>query len=130
VNTYGELGNGHQKCSPVFMNRASKIILTALAIVGTFAIGFATGEWRALEQERRLPIWNGSIAQSQDAAKRWATKVHETPSSAMSNRYARYISFPKKTCVQLRLKDGVGGVPIYCYRGNTTQLVEEYSDVE
>ena len=71
-----------------------------------------------------------AYAQAQDAAKRWATKVHETPSTAMSNRYARYISFPNKTCIQLRLKDGVGGVPIYCYRADTLHLVEEYSDVE
>lgn len=112
------------------MNRASKVILASLAIVGTFAIGIETGEWRALERERRLPSWNGSIAQAQDAAQRWATKVHETPSMAMSNRYPRYISFPKKTCIQLRLKGGVGGLPIYCYRGNTIQLLEEYSDVE
>ncbi|MBB3875398.1 hypothetical protein [Sphingomonas aquatilis] len=112
------------------MNRASRIILAALVIGGTFTVGYETGEWRTLERERRLPDWNGSIAQARDAAKRWATKVHETPSAAMSNRYARYISFPNKTCIQLRLKDGVGGVPIYCYRADTLHLVEEYSDVE
>jgi hypothetical protein len=112
------------------MNRASKIILAALTILGTFVIGYETGEWRTLERERRLPDWNGSIAQAQDAARRWATKVHEAPSAAMSNRYARYISFPDKTCIQLRLKGGLGGVPIYCYRARTLDLVEEYSDVE
>lgn len=112
------------------MNRPSKIILAALAIVGTFTIGYETGEWRTLAHERSLPDWNGSIAQAHDAAMRWAAKLHETPSAAMSNRYARYISFPDKTCIQLRLKDGVGGVPIYCYRGRTLHLVEEYSDVE
>lgn len=56
--------------------------------------------------------------------------MHEVPSAAMSNRYARYISFPNKTCIQLRLKDGVGGMPIYCYRVGTLYLVEEYSNVE
>lgn len=112
------------------MNRATKIILAALTIVGTFVIGYETGEWRAVERERRLPDWNGLTAQAHDAAKRWATKVHETPSAAMSNRYARHISFPDKTCIQLRLKDGVGGWPIYCYRADTLHLLEEYSDVE
>lgn len=112
------------------MNRASKITLATLAIVGTFVIGFETGEWRALEHERHLPDWNGSNAQAQDAARRWATKVHQVPSAAMSNRYARYISFPDKTCIQLQLKNGVGGVPIYCYRARTLHLVQEYSDVE
>lgn len=112
------------------MNRASKITLTTLAIVSTFVIGFETGEWRALEHERHLPDWNGSNAQAQDAVRRWATKVHQVPSAAMSNRYARYISFPDKTCIQLQLKNGVGGVPIYCYRVRTLHLVEEYGDVE
>ncbi|APX64752.1 hypothetical protein AV944_01580 [Sphingomonas sp. LK11] len=112
------------------MNTASKIILATLAIVGAFVIGFETGEWRTLERERRLPDWNGSKAQAQDAARRWGAKVHEVPSAAMSNRYARYISFPNKTCIQLRLKDGVGGMPIYCYRVGTLYLVEEYSNVE
>ncbi|MCW6530696.1 hypothetical protein NED98_10595 [Sphingomonas sp. MMSM20] len=112
------------------MNKASKILLVGLAGVGTFDIGYETGQSRALESERRLHDWNGSIGQAQDAAKRWAAKVHETPSMAMSNRYARYIAFPDKNCIQLRLRDGVGGVPIYCYRSNTLQLVEEYSEVE
>ena len=112
------------------MNKAAGIILIGLAIAGSFVIGYDTGERRGLEHERRLRDWNGSIAQAQDAAKRWAAKVHETPSMAMANRYARYMAFPQKNCIQLRLKSGVGGVPIYCYRANTLQLVEEYSDVE
>lgn len=70
------------------MNKASRIIPVALVIGGTFTVGYETGECRTLQRERRLPDWNGSIAQAQGAAKRWATKVHETPSAAMSNRYA------------------------------------------
>jgi len=28
------------------------------------------------------------------------------------------------------MPDGVGGAPIYCYRANSLDLLEEYSDVE
>ncbi len=39
--------------------------------------------------------------------------------------------FPDKNCIQLKLEPGnLGGEPIYCYRPNTLQLTEEYSDVE
>lgn len=127
--SYG-LGSRRWKCFAACMNKASKIILVGLAAVSTFDIGYETGQWRALEHERRLHDWNGSIEQAQDAAKRWAAKVRETPSMAMSNRYARYMAFPDKNCIQLRLRDGLGGEPIYCYRSSTLQLVEEYSDVE
>lgn len=112
------------------MNKATEIVLVDLAIAGSFVIGYGTGEWRGVEHERRLRDWNGSAAQAEDATKRWAAKVHETPFAAMSNRYPRYMAFPQKNCIQLRLKGGVGGVPIYCYRSNTLNLVEEYSDVE
>ena len=44
--------------------------------------------------------------------------------------YARSIAFPNKNCVQLVLKGGVGGEPIYCYRYNSVTPIEEYSDVE
>lgn len=70
------------------MNKASRFIPVARVIGGMFTVGYETGECRTLQRERRLPDWNGSIARAQGAAKRWATKVHETPSAAMSNRYA------------------------------------------
>ena len=36
---------------------------------GTFTVGYEIDECRTLQRERRLPDWNGSIAQAQGAAK-------------------------------------------------------------
>ena len=41
----------------------------------------------------------------------------------------RLMAYPTKNCIQLD-PDGVGGAPIYCYRANSLELLEEYSDVE
>ncbi len=41
------------------------------------------------------------------------------------------MAFPNKNCIQLTLEPGsVGGEPIYCYRRNSLDLLEEYSDVQ
>ena len=95
-----------------------------------FALGYDFGGGHAIVSERRQVDWNGSAKQSQDAVRRWAAKIHETPNTVLSLWYDRNIAFPNKNCIQLVLKGGVGGEPIYCYRVNSLTLIEEYSDVE
>lgn len=112
------------------MNAASKLILAGLATTGVFALGYDFGSRHAIAAERRQVDWNGSAKQSQDAVRRWAEKIHETPTKVRSLWYDRTIAFPNKNCVQLVLKGGVGGEPIYCYRFNSLTPVEEYSEVE
>jgi hypothetical protein len=99
-----QLGTGPQKCFVAPMNGASKTILIALAVVGAFVMGYDTGEQRALRRERSLHDWNGSVMQARDAAKRWAIKNREPVSVAMEHRYSRYMAFPDKNCIQLRLE--------------------------
>lgn len=112
------------------MNSASKLIIAGLVSAGMFALGYDLGGRQAIAFERRQVDWNGSAKQSQDAVKRWSAKTHETPRTVNSLWYARSIAFPNKNCVQLVLKGGVGGEPIYCYRFNSVTPIEEYSDVE
>ncbi|MBD8641805.1 MULTISPECIES: hypothetical protein [unclassified Sphingomonas] len=112
------------------MNTAAKLIAAGLVATGMFALGYDIGGRDAMAAERSLVDWNGSAKQSQDAVKRWAAKIHETQSTVNSLWYARNFAFPNKNCVQLVLKGGVGGEPIYCYRFNSFTPIEEYSDVE
>lgn len=49
----------------------------------------------------------------------------------MKARYPKVTYFPTKNCIELELEWGwAGGTPIYCYKQDTRQLIEEYSDVE
>ena len=68
--------------------------------------------------------------------RRWAPKGmrgHRTPEEMLTLLRQHYspqlMAFPTKNCIQLH-PDGVGGAPIYCYRANSLDLLEEYSNVE
>jgi hypothetical protein len=79
--------------------------------------------------------WNGSRAQADDAMRRWAPKgagggtAEQRLKQVREGWSPRLMEFPTKNCIQLE-PDGVGGAPIYCYRSNTLDLLEEYSNVE
>jgi hypothetical protein len=77
----------------------------------------------------------------QDAMQRWAAKLGLSVQRAMEGRSIQMMHFPERDCVQFKIELGaVGGVPIYCYRIETsgpsevpqptTKLVYEHSDVE
>jgi len=85
------------------------------------------------------PTWNQAIEQIYDSGKahsqisdavdRWIVKSAER--DVKSNRYPVRMYFPDRDCVQLRLKvPAVGGEPVYCYRSNSVELIQEFSDVE
>jgi len=68
--------------------------------------------------------------------RRWAPKGiggRRTPEEMLAFVHQVYtphlMAYPAKNCIQLE-PDGVGGAPIYCYRANSLDLLEEYSDVE
>lgn len=80
--------------------------------------------------------WNGSRAQAMDATRRWAPKGiggPRTPEEMLRIVRRAYspqlMVYPTKNCIKLHPK-GVGGAPIYCYRANSLDLREEYSNVE
>ena len=112
-------------------------LLVAVAIVA-LVIGYVIG---AYPMERASPLpkmedWNGSRAQAEDAMRRWAPKGiggQRTPAQMLALVHEGYtpqlMAYPTKNCIQL-VPDGVGGAPIYCYRANSLDLLEEYSNVE
>ena len=72
----------------------------------------------------RLPI-------VKDAMRRWAAKDALSVEKAMQGRTIEMVSLEDRDCVSFGLGEfDVGGVPTYCYRRNSTQLVWEDSDVE
>jgi hypothetical protein len=80
--------------------------------------------------------WNGSRAQAADAMRRWAPKGiggNRAPAQMLALVHKDYtphlMAYPTKNCIQL-VPDGVGGAPIYCYRVNSLDLLEEYSNSE
>ena len=73
--------------------------------------------------------WKGSSAQAENAMRRWAPKAGETYERVKRGWSPRLMAFPTKNCIQLWPK-GPGGTPIYCYRANSLELLEEYSDTE
>lgn len=112
-------------------------LLIVVAVV-SLAGGYGLGRHTALQEARQVKFidWNGSHAQAEDAMRRWAPKGiggHRTPAELSAIVHQNYspslMAYPTKNCIQLE-PDGVGGAPIYCYRANTLDLLEEYSDVE
>jgi len=76
--------------------------------------------------------WNGSVQQGDDAMRRWAPKAGLTFQQVRQGYTPKLMAFPTKNCIQLEPRPiyDVGGEPIYCYRANSLNLVEEHSDVE
>jgi hypothetical protein len=109
----------------------------AIAIVA-LAVGYAIGS-RSNDHVARYPDmhnWNGSRAQAEDAMRRWAPKGiggDRTPQQMLALVHQHYsprlMAYPTKNCIQLE-PDCVGGAPIYCYRANSLDLLEEYTNVE
>ncbi|WP_168371500.1 hypothetical protein [Sphingomonas sp. Leaf257] len=66
-----------------------------------------------------------------DAMRRWAAKDSISVEKAMGGRTIEMVSLPDRECVSFGLGNfDVGGVPTYCYRRGTRQLIWEESDVE
>lgn len=75
--------------------------------------------------------WNGSARQAEDAMRRWALKAGDRLEQVRKMYRPRLMAYPAKNCIQLDpVGYDVGGEPIYCYRINSLDLLEEYSDVE
>jgi len=81
--------------------------------------------------------WSGSRGdpyfsiQIKDAKARWNTKNNLPTNHEDDGRTPIVMSFPDQNCIQLKLDAGsLGGEPIYCYKGDSAELVKEYSDVE
>ena len=118
------------------------VSMTALSAV-SFAIGYFVGRDTYVGPHRDPRSWNESVyvryPNVQDAMRRWAEKDGISVERAMATRSIQMMHFPDRDCVQFQLSPGsVGGVPIYCYRSDTsdmvnrptTELIFEQSDVE
>jgi hypothetical protein len=117
------------------MKPPSRAILVFGALVAVYLVfavsyetGFRSGRVKGRTDACLAVDWHGSHAQTQDAIRRWLAKGGPRE---MTGRYSCVTVFPDRNCVQLKLEPGwVGGVPTYCYRANSQQLIEEHSDVE
>ncbi|WP_407826582.1 hypothetical protein [Sphingomonas sp.] len=104
------------------------IAVPALVALIFYEQGYRAGLSEARHKDRFQVNWNGSEAQTKDAIQRWLAKNH---ARELKETYPVVMSFPDRNCIQLKMElGGVGGEPIYCYRANSLQLVEEVSDVE
>jgi hypothetical protein len=110
------------------------LVVVAVALAIGYAIGSASPPRTPSYDD--FDDWNGSKAQAEDAMRRWAHKGiggNRTPQQMLAEVHAGYrprlMAYPSKNCIQLE-PDGVGGAPIYCYRANSLDLLEEYSNVE
>jgi hypothetical protein len=90
------------------------------------------------EAEAKHAIYS-SYPNVQDAMGRWAAKEGLSVAKAMEGRTIEMMHFPDRECIQFNIElAAVGGVPIYCYRvdtsdlvpRSTTELIYEHSDVE
>jgi len=114
------------------------VVAVYLLAAFTYRKGYEAGEAQERSASRMQVDWHGSRAQTEDAMRRWAPKGiggHRTPAQMLNEVHQHYfprvMDFPNKNCIQLMVEPGsVGGEPIYCYRANSLELVEEYSDVE
>jgi hypothetical protein len=114
-------------------------LFLSAAIVALVA-GYAIGKHASLIPQNgavevvhgdRFTDFAGSRAQAEDAFRRWAQKTHDTSTRVRQIWSPVLMAFPTKNCIQLMIEPpGVGGEPIYCYRRNSLDLIEEYSDVQ
>jgi hypothetical protein len=106
-------------------------LFVAAAII-SLIVGYAIGSDGSVARYPKMQDWNGSHAQAEDAMRRWAPKAGLSLQQVRQGYNARLMAFPTKNCIQLEIGPiyDVGGEPIYCYRANSLDLVEEYSDVE
>ena len=102
-------------------------VVTGVALAAGYGMGSVSSVQD--EREREMVDWNGSKAQAEDAMRRWAPKAGESLERVRQGWSPRLMAFPSKNCIELE-PDGVGGAPIYCYRSNSLDLLEEYSNVE
>lgn len=110
---------------------AAAAIGVAAAIYAIYSVGYHRGHVAALMRERLVVDFHGSASQIDDAIARWGAKNHQSKPDVMKARYPKVTYFPTKNCIELELEWGwAGGTPIYCYKQDTRQLIEEYSDVE
>ncbi|WP_179043826.1 hypothetical protein [Sphingobium lactosutens] len=110
---------------------AAAAIIGVAALYAIYSAGYQRGHTSALLRERRVVDFRGSAAQIDDAIARWGAKNHQSQADVLKAHYPKVTYFPAKNCVELELEWGwAGGSPIYCYKPNTRQLIEEYSDVE
>lgn len=105
------------------------VLAATLVVVFAYRVGYDAGEARGREDARVSLDRNGSQAQATDAIQHWLRKAGPRE---MENRYPYVMRFPDRNCIELRFRrpTTLGGVPIYCYRANSLQLIEEHSDVE
>ena len=103
----------------------------AAVIYAVYSVGYRRGHVEALMRQRLVVDFHGSASQIDDAIARWGAKSHQSKADVIKSRYPKVTHFPTKNCIELGLEWGwAGGTPIYCYKQDTTQLIEEYSDVE
>ncbi len=126
------------------MARKPVLIFSVTAITAAiFAAGYFVGQDMYVGPRRDPRSWKESVYASdpnvQDAMQRWAAKDGISVDRAMATRSIEMMHFPDRDCVQFQIPTGsVGGVPIYCYRSDTsdligrpiTKLIFEHSDVE
>jgi len=70
-------------------------------------------------------------AQISDAKVRWNKKNDLALNSVDTNRVPVVMAFSDQVCVQLKLSSGsLGASPVYCYKGETTELLRADDDGE
>jgi len=114
------------------------VIAAYLLAAFSYRKGYDAGEAQERSTARTQVSWHGSQAQTEDAMRRWALKGiggHRTPAQMLAEVHEHFsptvMVFPTKNCIQLKIeRGGVGGEPIYCYRADSLDLIEEHSDVE
>ena len=111
----------------VTTNRTPFTSLVVMVVIAG-VVGCSTASIPSSDNKEMID-WNGSKAQAEDAMRRWAPKADESLGMVRKGWSPSLMAFPTKNCIQLS-PNGVGGAPIYCYRANSLELVEEYSDVE
>jgi len=61
----------------------------------------------------------------------WARANHADSAKIAERHYPAVVHLPSKTCVELRLREGIAGLaPVYCINEESGKIVERYTDGE
>lgn len=126
------------------MRQKTRTVVGVILVGGAcFACGIFVGRDTYRTPRNEVNSWRLDVyaqyPEIKDAMHRWAAKDNITIDKAMAYRSIEVMHFPDRECVQFQIeRNSVGGVPIYCYKLDTsgsvsrptTQLIYEHSDVE
>lgn len=112
--------------------RGTHVLVWLLAGLSVASLAVNVVQNRQLKQLRTEPPSTASDQRYIDSAiQLWSAHIRRPPEHAVEGRFAKVMYIGEEVCVSLEINvGGVGGTPVYCFRGNDGKLTRRYDKVQ